>query len=202
MREPISVKDFTALLNMAVDEHKLDPAKTYVEFTWWDGIFKPLVCTDCNNSTSTYILVFGDEPCNKFRTKRNGLEVPTGFYIDRSAVYADQVLHRPLTVSRLLNSSDMANFSNVKFLFANSPINYYVDINPFKTRVYRNMGDETILALYAEDRDSGEWMPFSMMSGFKIWLIDDSRARIASDACDGPAEPDPPSIDECAGCAI
>ena len=201
MRDPISVKDFTALLNMAVDEHKLDPAKTYVEFTWWDGIFKPFVCTDCNNSTSTYILVFGEEPCNKFSLKHKGFDIPTGFYINKTAVYADQVLHRPLTVKNLLGS-DMAEFDNVKFLFANSPINYYVDINPFKTRVYKNMGDETILALYAEDRDSGEWMPFSRMSGSRIELVDDSRAWMASDACDGPAEPDPPSIDECTGCAI
>ena len=195
MREPISVKDFTALLNMAVDEHKLDPNKTYVEFTWWDGIFKPLVCTDCNSGTSTYILVFGDEPCNKFHTRCNGFEVTTGFYINRSAVYADQVLHRPLTVSRLLNSSDMANFNNVKFLFSNSPINYYVDINPFRTRVYRNMGGETILALYAEDRDSGEWMPFSRMSGSRIELVDDSRMCVASDEY-GSAEPDPPAETE------
>lgn len=192
MREPISVKDFMALLNMAVDEHKLDPAKTYVEFTWWDGIFKPLTCTDCNNSTSTYILVFGEEPCNKFSLKHKGFDIPTGFYINKTAVYTDQVLHRPLTVKNLLGG-DMAEFDNVKFLFANSPINYYVDINPFRTRVYKNMGDETILALYAEDRDSGEWMPFSGMSGSRIELVDDSRARMASDACDGPAEPDPPA---------
>ena len=193
MRESISAKDFITLLNMAVDEHKLNSNKTYVEFTWWDNIFKPLVCTDYNSGMSTYILVFGNELCNKFSANRNGLEVPTGFYIDKNAIYADQVLRRPLTVGRLLNDSYMKNFNNVKFLFSNSPINYYVDINPFKTRVYRNMGDETILALYAEDRDSSEWRPFSRMSGSKIELVDDSRMCVASGAYDS-TESDPESI--------
>ena len=143
MREPISAADFNKLLHMAVDEHRLDPENTYIEFTWWDGVFRPLTCTDCDSSS--FILVFGDDRCNTFGVKREGLDMPTGFYVFKDAVYANQVLHRPLTVKNVMDGR-LTDFDGVKFLFSNSPVNYYVDINPFKTRVYRNLGGETILA--------------------------------------------------------
>ena len=79
-----------------------------------------------------------------------------------------------MTVSKIMDSKFMLQFDTVKFLFSNSPINYYVDINPYKTRVYKNRGGETILALYAEDRDSGEWQPISGMKPDHIMLIDNN----------------------------
>ena len=101
----------------------------------------------------------------------NGFVIPTGFYIWKNAKSIDRVVHRPLTISHLLDSEFMLEFDTVGFLFANSPINYWVDINPFKTRVYKNDEGETILSFYAEDRDSGELQPFSNMTSDSIKQI-------------------------------
>ena len=79
-----------------------------------------------------------------------------------------------MTVSKIMDNKFMLQFDTVKFLFSNSPINYYVDINPYKTCIYRNRAGETILALYVEDRDSSEWQPISRMKPSHIRLIDDS----------------------------
>ena len=65
----------------------------------------------------------------------------------------------------------MLEFETVGFLFCNSPINYWVDINPFKTRIYKNNDGETILSFYAEDRDSGEWTSFSNLTPNSIKQI-------------------------------
>ena len=79
-----------------------------------------------------------------------------------------------MTVSQIMDSRFMLQFDTVKFLFSNSPVNYRVDVNPYKTRVYKNQAGDTILALYAEDRDGGEWRPISGMKPDHIRLIDDS----------------------------
>ena len=42
------------------------------------------------------------------------------------------------------------------------------------SRRCRNRAGETILALYAEDRDSSEWQPISRMKPDHIRMIDDS----------------------------
>ena len=59
MNEPITTTDFNKLLHIAVDKYNLDPSNTYVEFTWWDGAFKPLTCTDCDRKKNQFIMVFG-----------------------------------------------------------------------------------------------------------------------------------------------
>jgi hypothetical protein len=66
----------------------------------------------------------------------------------------------------------------VKFLFCSSPINYFVGINPFKTRIYKNRNDETILSLYVDDRDSGEY------SSIEKLKADDIRIFTEYDAAD------------------
>lgn len=174
MREPISTKDFNKLLHMAVEKYGLDPAKTYVEFTWWDKKYRPLDITDCNWEKSEFVMVFGDTLCNTFYKNGDGFVIPTGFWILENAAYAEQVVHRPMRVSQLMDDEFMLQFDTVKFLFSNSPVNYRVDVNPYKTRVYRNRAGETILALYAEDRDGGEWRPISEMKPDYIGLVDDS----------------------------
>ena len=164
------------LLHMAVDRHGLDPANTYIEFTWWDNVFKPMTGFDCGmaGDKSWGILVFGDKNCNTFHKRDDGIVVPTGFWINRDAVYMDQVVHRPTTLKSLMDSPMLLEQDEVRFLFANSPINYYVYINPFKTRVYRNWAKECVLAIYADDRDSGEYRPFSELKPGHIELIDDN----------------------------
>lgn len=164
--------ELNKLLHMAVDKHSLDPKNTFVEFTWWDdGVFRPLTDIDCDRGKSRFIMVFGDELCNGRWKNRDGFVIPTGFYIWKDAKSMDKVVHRPLTVSQLIDNEFMLEFENVGFLFSNSPINYWVDINPFKTRVYKNDNGETILSFYAEDRDSGEWLPFSSMTPDSIKQI-------------------------------
>ena len=171
MNEPMTTTELNNLLHMAVDKYNLDPQNTYVEFTWWDNMFKPLTCIDCNNNKNMFIMVFGDELCNVRWKNKDGHVIPTGFYIWKDAKSIDRVVHRPLTVSRLIDNEFMLEFGTVGFLFANSPINYWVDINPFKTRVYKNSEGETILSFYAEDRDGGEWTPFSAMTPDSIKQI-------------------------------
>lgn len=171
MNEPMTTTELNNLLHMAVDKYNLDPKNTYVEFTWWDNMFKPLTGIDCNNNKNMFIMVFGDELCNVRWKNRDGYVIPTGFYIWKDAKSIDRVVHRPLTVSQLIDDEFMLEFDTVGFLFSNSPINYWVDINPFKTRVYKNSEGETILSFYAEDRDSGEWQPFSAMTPDSIKQI-------------------------------
>ena len=175
MNEPITTTGFNKLLRMAVDKYNLDPYNTSVEFTWWDdGVFRPLTCTDCDRKKNQFTMVFGDELCNVRWKNKDGHVIPTGFYIWKDAKSMNQVAHRPLTVSKLLDSDFMLEFDTVGFLFANSPINYWVDINPFKTRVNRNHDGETILSFYAEDRDDGEWQPLSNLTSDSIKLICES----------------------------
>ena len=174
MYDPITAQEFNGLLHMAVEKYNLDPENTYIEFTWWDKKYRPLDITDCNWKKSEFILVFGDTLCNTFYKNIDGDVIPTGFWILENTVYIDKVIHRPMTVSKIMDNKFMLQFDTVKFLFSNSPINYYVDINPYKTCIYRNRAGETILALYVEDRDNSEWQPISRMKSSYIRLIDDS----------------------------
>lgn len=169
MFDPLTVEELKKLISMAVSQHDLDPYDTYVEFTWWDEKFKPLICTDCNFQQSEYILVFGEECCNTWSIKRDRMTIPCGFYIFNEAVRVENVVHRPLKLASLTNTMDQ--FKYVKFMLAGSPVNSKVNINPFRTRVYKNLENETILAFYAEDRDNGEWLPFSRMKPENIVLI-------------------------------
>ena len=174
MYDPITAQEFNGLLHMAVEKYNLDPENTYIEFTWWDEKYRRLDITDCNWKKSEFILVFGDTLCNTFYKNIDGDVIPTGFWILENTVYVDKVIHRPMTVSKIMDNKFMLQFDTVKFLFSNSPINYYVDINPYKTCIYRNRAGETILALSVEDRDSSEWQPISRMKPSHIRLIDDS----------------------------
>ena len=174
MYDPITTHEFNGLLHMAVEKHNLDPENTYIEFTWWDKKYRPLDITDCNWKKSEFIMVFGDTLCNTFYKNSGGDVIPTGFWILENTAYADKVIHRPMTVGKIMDSEFMLQFDTVKFLFANSPVNYRVDVNPYKTRVYKNRAGETILALYAEDRDGGEWRPISEMKPDHIMLIDNN----------------------------
>ena len=171
MNEPMTTIELNKLLHMAVGKYNLNPKNTYVEFTWWDNTFKPLICTDCNNKKSLFIMVFGDNFCNIRGKNSNGFTIPTGFYVWKDAKSIDKVVHRPLTVSQLIDNKFMLEFDNVGFLFSNSPINYWVNINPFKTRVYKNSEEEMILSFYADDRDTGELQPFSNMTPDSIKQI-------------------------------
>lgn len=174
MYDPITTQELNGLLHMAVEKYNLDPEKTYIEFSWWDKKYRPLNITDCDWKKSEFIMVFGDTLCNTFYENSDGVVIPTGFWIFKNAAYVEQVIHRPMTVSQIMDSRFMFQFNTVKFLFSNSPVNYGVDVNPYKTRVYKNRAGDTILALYAEDRDSGEWRPISGMKPDHIMLIDDS----------------------------
>jgi hypothetical protein len=126
---------------MAVDRYGLDPSKTYIEFTWWNEVFKPMIDLDSDGdgSSSWSVLVFGNKNCNTFNRRSDGIVVPTGFWVYKDAVYIDQVIHRPTTLKWLIDDPMLLEHDEVRFLFANSPVNYHVNINPFNTKVYRNM---------------------------------------------------------------
>ena len=173
---PLTTHEFNQLLHMAVDTYKLDPKKTYIEFTWWDKVYRPAISTDCNTTKSHFILVFGSELCNTFYDC-DGIVIPTAFYTCKDVAYPENVVHYAMSASAMLDSSWMLSFDFAKFLFANSPINYYVDVNPFKTRVMINRSGDAVIALYAEDRDGGEWRPFNEMEPSRIKLIDDATSK-------------------------
>ena len=194
--EPMSVQQFNQLLHMAVDKSGCDPAKMYVELTWWDGIFKPLDCVDCNNEENYSILVFGDTSINTFKLGKNA-PIPVGFYVLADMVDVNRVIHRPMTVDKLIDNKWMADFETVRFLLCGSPRNTWIEIDPFKTKIYINHNSEVILSLYVDDRDSGEWLPFSRMTPDRIEVIDDGpkdtvddcdklEDRMVSDYCDCP----------------
>jgi hypothetical protein len=63
----------------------------------------------------------------------------------------------------------LCNFDTVEFLFSNSPVNYCVDINPFRTKIYKNGNGETILSFYVDD--IGEWRYISKVKPENIISI-------------------------------
>jgi hypothetical protein len=173
MKRKILTVEFYEYLKMIIEHHKLEPKNTYVEITWWDNVFRPLMITDCDRRESKYIMVFGDTLCNIWGKNKNGEVMPTGFWIYNNAYRAEQVVHRALTLDTIFDAKYLSNFVTVDFLFSNSPINYWVDINPFKTKIYKNRNGETILSLYVDDRDSGELRPISEVRPEHIKLISD-----------------------------
>jgi hypothetical protein len=173
MKIKILTAQFYDYLKMIVEHHKLDPKNTYVEITWWDNVFRPLITTDCDRRESNYIMVFGNTLCNTYGKNGNGEVMPTGFWIYNDAYRAEQVIHRPLTLDTIFDAKNLSNFDTVEFLFSNSPVNYWVDINPFKTKIYKNGNGETILSFYVDDRDSGEWRPISTVKTEHIKLVSD-----------------------------
>lgn len=156
MNTTILTAEFYNYLKMIIEYHKLEPKNTYVEITWWDNVFRPLITTDCDRQDSKYIMVFGKTPCNIYGKNEINDAIPTGFWIDNNAYCVEQVVHRPLTLDKIFDAKCLCNFVTVEFLFSNSPINYYVDINPFKTKLYKNGNGETILSFYVDGRDCGE----------------------------------------------
>ena len=171
----ITVKDFRHLLATAISTHKLNPENTFVEFTWWDKtIFKPLIYFDRTEHENP-LLVFGGSNCAFYKAIGDARVFPTGFYINQNATSAENVVCRPYTLRDVFYRSILNYDENktVKFMFSNSPVNYYVKINPFKTKVYKNRNGETILTLYADDRDSGEFQPASKVEENNIALFTD-----------------------------
>jgi hypothetical protein len=172
MKRKILTAEFYNYLKMIIEHHKLKPKNTYVEITWWDNVFRPLIITDCDRRESKYIMVFGDTLCNTWGKNKNGEVMPTGFWIYNDAYRVEQVVHRPLTLDKIFDAKYLSDFDTVEFLFSNSPVNYWVDINPFKTRIYKNGNGETILSFYVDDRD-GEWRPISEVKPEYIKLVSD-----------------------------
>ena len=171
----ITVKDFRHLLETAVSTHKLNPESTFVEFTWWDKtIFRPLTYFDRTDHGNP-LLVFGEVNCAIYKAFGSDRAFPTGFYINPEATAAENVVCRPYTLRDVFYRSVLDYDENkaVKFMFSSSPVNYYVQINPFKTKVYKNRNGETILALYADDRDGGEFRPASKVEANHIALFKD-----------------------------
>lgn len=164
MFEPLTCKQFAKLLKLTIDKYGLDPTTTYLELTWWDKVFKPCITTDANDSQ--YVVIFSNDNCQKWSD-----DMPCGFYIFNGAVRAENVVHRPKCINEVLDEKYMEGFTTVKFMLTGSPVNVEIQINPFKTRVYKNNENETIVCLYAEDRDSGEWEPFDNITANNIELI-------------------------------
>lgn len=176
MKTKILTAEFYNYLKMIVEHHKLEPKNTYVEITWWNNVFRPLITTDCDKSRdSKYIMVFGNTSCNTCGKNANNEVIPSGFWIYNDAYRVEQVVHRPLTLDKIkvFDAKYLSNFDTVEFLFSNSPVNYCVNINPFRTKIYKNGNGETILSFYVDNRDSGEWRHISEVKPEYIKLIDD-----------------------------
>lgn len=166
-------KEFQRLVDMAISRGGLKEVgldKVYVMLTWWKDEFRPLVSIDGDWSTGEKICVFGsdDQKCNKWH---DGL--PCAFWISSKSVRFESAVHRPYSVDILLS---LINGSNpeapTKFLICGSPKNMFVEINPFKTRILRNWGEETMLCLYVENRFGCEVVPFEKMTENRIEVID------------------------------
>lgn len=171
----ITVKDFRHLLETAVSTHTLNLESTFVEFTWWDKtIFKPLIYLD-HTEHGNPLLVFGDVNCAFYKAIGGDQVFPTGFYVNPEATAAENVVCRPYTLRDVFYRSVLNHDDDktVKFMFSNAPVNYYVQINPFQTKVYKNRNGETILTLYADDRDGGEFQLASKVEGKNIALFKD-----------------------------
>lgn len=171
MKTKISTAEFYDYLKMIVEHHKLEPKNTYVEITWWNNVFRPLITTDCDRRESKYIMVFGETLCNTCGKNANNEVIPTGFWIYNKAYCVNQVVHRPVTLDYIFDAEYMCSFDTVEFLFSNSPVNYWVDINPFKTRIYKNYNGETILSFFVDGGDSGKWKSISEVKPECIKLI-------------------------------
>lgn len=182
MEKFMLAKDFIKLCKFAVERGNLDPKKTYCEFTWWNKTFKPITSIDGDYATKETYFIVGDSECNSWKVTRSNEPTPCGFYITSDSVWIDRVVHRPLTLHEVMHWADEYNGEGtIGFLFSNSPVNYWVGINPFRTRIYKNFAGETILCFYADDRDSGEWKSFNMMKPEHIEIYDDSPKEFEKD---------------------
>lgn len=157
---------------MIVEHHKLEPKNTYIEITWWNNVFRPLITTDCDRKNSTYVVVFGNTSCNTCGKNINGEVMPAGFWIYNEAYRAEQFVQRPLTLDKIFDAKHLCNFDSVEFLFSNSPVNYCVNINPFRTKIYKNGNGETILSFYVDD--IGEWKHISEVKPENIKVIEET----------------------------
>ena len=172
MKTKILTAEFYNYLKMIVEYHKLEPKNTYVEITWWNNVFRPLITTDCDRSRdSKYIMVFGNTTCNTCGKNANNEVIPSGFWIYNDAYRAEQVVQRPLTLDKIFDAKCLSDVDTVEFLFSNSPVNYCVDINPFRTKIYKNGNGETILSFYVDD--IGEWRYISKVKPENIKIIFD-----------------------------
>ena len=175
MEKKMTAKDLLKLCNFAIERGQLNPVETYCEFTWWNNKFKPIVSLDGYYKEKETWFIVGSNECNVWERTRSKMPSPCGFYIVPDSLRIESVVHRPLTLNSLMHHSNTYNGEGtIGFLFSNSPVNYWVGINPFKTRIYRNWANETILCFHAEDRDSGEWVPFDRMKTDDIRVFDDS----------------------------
>ena len=171
MKTKILTAEFYNYLKMIIEYHKLEPKNTYVEITWWNNVFRPLITTDCDRRDSKYIVVFGNTSCNTCGKNINGEVMPAGFWIYNNAYCAEQVVQRPLTLDKIFDAKCLSDVDTVEFLFSNSPVNYCVDINPFRTKIYKNGNGETILSFYVDD--IGEWRYISKVKPENIKIIFD-----------------------------
>lgn len=172
MKTKILTAEFYNYLKMIIEHHKLEPKNTYVEITWWNNVFRPLITTDCDRKDSNYIVVFGNTSCNTCGKNINGEVMPAGFWIYNDAYRAEQVVQRPLTLDKIFDAKCLSDVDTVEFLFSNSPVNYCVDINPFRTKIYKNGNGETILSFYVDD--IGEWRYISKVKPENIKMISES----------------------------
>ena len=172
MKTKILTAEFYNYLKMIIEHHKLEPKNTYVEITWWNNVFRPLITTDCDRKNSIYIMVFGNTSCNTCGKNANNEVIPSGFWIYNDAYRAEQVVQRPLTLDKIFDAKCLSDVDTVEFLFSNSPVNYCVDINPFRTKIYKNGNGETILSFYVDD--IGEWRYISKVKPENIKVISES----------------------------
>ena len=125
----------------------IDPTKVFVEFTWWAGKYKPLIAFDCDMETNTNILVFGNEECGK-----NTKSYPYPTYSYGIPKYA-------ITLDKVIKMVEIAQFDEINFLLMSDdvPVNCFVDINPFKTKLFIKpipKYDKHVLAFFASDGGS------------------------------------------------
>ena len=146
--------------------------KVYVMLTWWNDEFRPLLDLDGSWRTGEKICVFGsrEDACNKWH---NGL--PCAFWIAKDAVRIEQATHRPETLRSLYIMQGDNLDAPRKFLISNSPVNVFVDINPFRTRIIRNWEGETMLCFYVDDHGGGGRIPFERMTEKDIIVIDEHK---------------------------
>lgn len=168
MREKLTNKQLVTLLQMACDKVGItDLSKVGLAIRWWQN-FRPCISLDREYLTDEQIVVFADDVSMSTWEE----DTPCGFYINKGVKLAEMVTNYPLSVDKVLVFlSHEEEEHPVKLLMAHDPINYEIEIDPFKTLISSNFLNECVLSLHVDYRDSGEWKPFKMLESRHIKTV-------------------------------
>lgn len=147
----MTTREFNHLLHVATTAQNLNPSNTYVELKIEKAegnvlSFRPLLDFWKDVESKAHEAVFSRYDVKMFP---NG--VPTGFFLNTEARFVEDIIHRPLRLSSLLDNKEMLGFDHERFVLAgDGKFPVFLQIDPFDTTVYLNAAGDCILALAAD----------------------------------------------------